>query len=119
MGADNRTVEDAMFHVWVEGEVLKHTLPNTFVTPAGEAFVDAIPVAIRGGQEAPLCARSVDSQHGFQEAAAGCLIANVSMWVAPQKGPQFGPVLVRQRYSCHTTTVPALAQMSTEPNHLR
>jgi hypothetical protein len=106
MSAHNRAVEDAVFHVGVISEVLKHALPDTLVAPAGEAFVDTIPVAILGWEEAPLGSAPVDPEHGFEKAAAGSLIASVGMRVGAQKGVQFGPDGVIQLYSCHTTTVP-------------
>lgn len=46
MSADNRAVEDAVFHIWIEGEVLEHALPDAVVAPAGEAVGDGVPVAI-------------------------------------------------------------------------
>ena len=116
MSADNRAVEDAVFHVWVIGEVLEHALPDALVAPAGEAFVDAVPVAILGWEEAPLGSGAIDPDHGFEKATAGGLIANVGMRGAAEKGVQFGPDGVIQIYSCHSTTVPSYPQMSTEPS---
>ena len=116
MGPHNRAVHNPMFHVRLVGKVSEHAFPDALLTPPSEAFVDAIPVAILFGQEAPLRSRAVNPEHGFQEATAGCLVANVNMWVASKKGVQFGPDCVIQIYSCHAATVPSFHQMSTEPS---
>jgi len=105
-----------MFHIWIIGEVREHALPHTLLTPAGEAFVDTIPVAILTGEEAPLGSRAINPQHGFEEATAGGIISNIDMGVTPKKCPQFGPVVVRQMYRCHTCPLKTSRQSDTIPS---
>ncbi|MDQ5827214.1 MAG: hypothetical protein M3441_23880 [Chloroflexota bacterium] len=115
MGTDHRTVQDPRFHGGVIGTVREHALPHALLTPTGKACVDAMPVAVVGGQQAPLRSSAVNPAHGFQDAAAGCLRSNVGMRVAPQQRPQVRPVVVRHMSRWHTSTVPALRQLSTDP----
>ena len=54
MGPDDCAVDDEVFHVGVIDEILMHTLPYSAFTPAGEAFIDAVPITIFGWEHPPL-----------------------------------------------------------------
>jgi hypothetical protein len=54
MGTDDGTIWYQVLHIRVIGKMSEHFLPNPFVTPAGKAFVDAIPVTISLWQLTPL-----------------------------------------------------------------
>ncbi len=117
MGTDNRAVQHAMLHIWVVGKVGQHPLPHPLIAPAREPFVDTIPVAVFRRQEPPLSSTAVDPEDGFHETATRLLVGpNVGMSVIAQKRSDLRPLFVRQAYGCHTTTVPASGQMSTEPS---
>jgi hypothetical protein len=60
MGTDDGTIWYQILHIGVIGKMSEHFLPNPFVTPAGKAFVDAIPVTISLWQLTPLRASARD-----------------------------------------------------------
>ncbi len=49
--------------------MLEQLFKDLDVTPAGEAFIDGVPVAVLVWQESPLRAGACDPQDGFEEAA--------------------------------------------------
>ena len=62
VGPDHRAVDDKVFHIRVVGQMLMQEFPDTPVAPAGESFVDAVPVPIPGWKKSPLGAGAVDPQ---------------------------------------------------------
>lgn len=46
MNVHDGVVQNQVFPIWVIGKMMLHFLPDTLVTPAGEAFVDAVLVPI-------------------------------------------------------------------------
>ena len=64
------------------------------VTPAGEAFVDTIPVAVLVRQVSPLGAGSQDPQARFQEAATLIFLAHVDTWLVAQKPDYLLPLVI-------------------------
>src|ERR671919_929892 len=45
VGTDDGAIEDQVLHIWVMGKMLVHPFPDAFLTPAGQPFVDSVPVA--------------------------------------------------------------------------
>ena len=88
-------IDNQVFHIWVVGEVLMHSFPDALVTPAGEPFVDAVPVAVGLGQQAPLGAATGHPEDGFHEASAVGFGPNVKGRAGAQEPEDFGPLLVR------------------------
>ncbi len=79
MGTDDGAIEDPVLHIWVMSQMLVHPFPDAFLAPAGEPFVDCIPVAIGFWQQSPLGAAAGHPEDGFDEAAAFLLIAHVDL----------------------------------------
>ena len=77
MRAHNRAVEQEPFAVGFVGTGFKQRLPNAFIAPAREAFVNAIPVAIFFRQQPPLCTAAGDPKHGFDKAPTFGFIADI------------------------------------------
>ena len=92
MGPDHGAVDDEVFHVRVVGEMLMHQFPDTPVGPAGKPFVDAVPIAVLGGEEPPLSTGPVHPQHGFNETSALLFPANVQVGALPQELENRGPL---------------------------
>ena len=79
MGADDRAVQDEMFHVSVLGKVLQHRFPDARITPACEALVDAVPLAVFLWQHAPLSAAAVQLEDSLDEETAFGFLTNIDM----------------------------------------
>lgn len=79
MSAYYGAIDDQVFHIRVVDEVLMHSFPDPLVTPAGEPFVDAVPVAIGLGQQAPLRAATGHPEDGFHEASAIGFLAHIDV----------------------------------------
>ncbi len=80
MCPDDGAIKDQVFHIRVIGKMLVHLLPNTVVAPAGKAFVDAIPVPVLLGQQAPLGTTPGDPEDTFDKTTALTFLTNVSAW---------------------------------------
>ena len=61
-------------------KMLMHSFPYAIVTPAGKAFVDAIPVAVMLRKQSPWGATSCHPQYGFHKAPAFVFLPNVEIW---------------------------------------
>ncbi len=79
MGSHYGAVNDEMLYVWVLSKVMMHPFPNTSITPAGEPFVDRVPVAIGFWQRSPLGDAAGHPEDGFNETAAFPLVAHVDL----------------------------------------
>ena len=101
MGAHNSTVDDQVFHVWVLKELLMHPFPDSFVAPACEAFIDAVPVAVAFWKKSPLGTTPTHPQHGLDELTAVCFLPDVKVWTGLQTLKHLGPLVVRQFYCWH------------------
>ena len=112
MGTDDGAIYNQVFHIRVMNEVLVHSFPDTFLTPAGEPLVDAVPVAIGCWQQAPLGAAAGHPEDGFHKTPAIGFPPNVNVRARAQESEDFRPLVVRQFNCSHTSIVP---QMSTQP----
>jgi hypothetical protein len=63
MGTNGGTIKEQIFQIGIIGKVFVHLLPDSLITPAGEALIDAVPFAISLGEQAPLCATAQHPQH--------------------------------------------------------
>lgn len=66
-------------------KVGQQRFPDACIAPAGEALVDAVPLAILLWQHAPLSASAVNPEYAFHEKAAFGLIADVDIWMCSQE----------------------------------
>ena len=96
MGPDHRAVDDEVFHIRVVSEMLMQQFPDTPVGPAGEPFVDAVPVPIPGWEESPLGAGAVHPQHGFYETSAFLFLTDVQVGAPSQELENLGPFIWRE-----------------------
>ena len=67
------------FHVGVIDEVLVHTLPYSAFTPSGEAFVDAVPIAIFDWEHPPLRTSPSNPQYSINEPSTFGFLPNVQV----------------------------------------
>ena len=72
--------------------MLMQEFPDTPVAPAGESFVDAVPVPILGWKEPPLGAGTIDPQHGFYKTSAFFFLTDVQAGAATQEIENPGPL---------------------------
>ncbi len=80
MGTDNCAINDEVLHISVINKILMHLFPYAFITPSGEAFVDAVPVAIVLRKQSPRSTASCHPEYAFNEAAALGFLTNVEIW---------------------------------------
>jgi hypothetical protein len=94
MGAHNGAINDQVFHVWALNEMVMHPFPDSFVAPASEAFIDAVPVAVSFWQKSPLSAAASHPEHCFHEPTAVGFFPDVKVWTASEELKDFGPLVV-------------------------
>jgi hypothetical protein len=78
MSPDDGAIDNQMLHIRVIGKMVMHLLPNAVITPAGKAFVDAIPGAVLLWQQAPGGPATGDPQDAFNKASALTFMSHVS-----------------------------------------
>jgi hypothetical protein len=83
-----------MLHIRVSSKMLVHPHPDTLVTPASKALIDAVPVAILHGQQPPLGATADHPENGFEKASALGFLAHVHVWTGTQKRKDFQPLII-------------------------
>lgn len=94
MGTHDTAIQNQPFHIWLTAKVLEHVAPDAMFTPAGKAFIDAIPMPILRRQFAPLGAAATHPEHAFQEADTVAFLAYISSWMGSQKRDDFCPLFV-------------------------
>jgi hypothetical protein len=94
VGTDDGAIYNQLFHIWIVGEVLMHSFPDTLLTPAGKPLVDGVPVAVGFRQQAPLGAATGHPEDGFDEASALGFVANVNIWTGAQELEYFRPLVI-------------------------
>ena len=77
MGTNHGAVDDEVFQIRVIGEVVKHSLPNVLLAPAGEPLADAVPFAILGRKQSLLSTGPGDPQDTFDKAAAFSFLPHI------------------------------------------
>lgn len=104
MRPDYRPVDHQIFQVWVAGKIRQHRVPDTIVAPAGETFVNTVPLPVFGWQQAPLRSTPAYPQHRFHKTAAFSGRTDVNAPLALQRfqvGVDFHPLVVTQSYCSH------------------
>ena len=76
--------------------MLMQEFPDTPVAPAGESFVDAVPVPVFGWKESPLGAGTIDPQHGFYKTSAFFFLTDVQFGATTQELENLGPFIWRE-----------------------
>jgi hypothetical protein len=94
MGPDHGAVNHDTFQVWVISEMEMHPLPNAFITPAGKALINAVPIAIACWQQSPLSTATGDPEHPLDEASAGVFLAHIYVGARTQELEDFGPLFI-------------------------
>ena len=79
-----------------------HPLPDAPRAPAGEAFVDTVPVAVALWEQPPLGAAATHPQHGIEKLTAVGFLSNVQVGTRAQEGKKFWPLVVTEFNCCHT-----------------
>ena len=90
-----RTVDEDELHVGVSDKGVLHPLPDAPLRPSGEAFVDAVPVAVLGREHPPRRSGTRHPQHRFDEALAILFVPNPYVGAIPQKGEKLCPFVWR------------------------
>jgi len=94
MRPHHRAVQDQVLPIRVIRDMGQHVAPDALVTPACEALIDAIPVAVVWRQIPPGCPRAIDPEHRFNEASAVHLGAEVHLRTVFQKGTYVLPLVI-------------------------
>jgi len=77
MRPHNGAVQQDALHIGVIRKMLMHILPDLMLAPPRKAFVNAVPMAQLGWQQAPLGTTTQNPQDGFNELATGRLRTRV------------------------------------------
>ncbi len=92
-----------MFHIQVISNVLKHSFPDTLVTPVCKALVHRVPFSVVGWQKPPLGTAPAYPEYPFNGTATVGLIADIDVRVAFQECPDFYPLFITEFYRYHVT----------------
>ena len=76
--------------------MLMQEFPDTPVGPAGESFVDAVPVPILSWKEPPLGSGTIDPQDGFYKTSAFFFLTDVQFGATTQELENLGPFIRRK-----------------------
>ncbi len=95
MRPHNGAIRDDPFQIGVGGEVLKELVPAATLLPAGEPFVDTIPFAIGGGEQAPLGTAPSHPEYTFDKAATLEFIPDVEVGTGLQERIHTFPDVIR------------------------
>jgi hypothetical protein len=94
MRSYNRAVRHDAFHVRIIVEVGEQVVKNTGVTPASEALVYTVPLAVFGRKSAPLCAGTQHPKGCFDKAATMFFITNIDTRMFLQKRQNPLPLVI-------------------------
>lgn len=85
MGSYDAAIQQDILHIRVIGKMLMHIFPYLVVAPTGKALVDAVPVTVLFGKQAPLGSAAQHPQDGFNELSAVSFIARICSGVVLQE----------------------------------
>lgn len=64
------------------------------LAPSREAFIDAVPIAILGREQAPLRATAGDPEDGLKKTATLGLLADINGWEGAKKRQDLLPLFI-------------------------
>jgi hypothetical protein len=94
VSTNDGAVEHEVFHIGGIDKVLAHSLKNSLGTPAGESFVDAVPIAVLFRKQSPLGTAPTHPKHCFDEAAAIALLSDIQVWAGAKELDDLSPYLI-------------------------
>ena len=98
MCANDGTINEQMFEVWISGAKLMQLLEDADLSPAGKAFIDGIPVTILFREESPLRTRAGNPEGSRKEAATLPLRADMNLSARAQERQNLLPLLICECY---------------------
>ena len=98
MSANDRAINEQVFEVRISGAKLMQLLEDAGFSPAGEAFIDRIPIAVCFGQQTPLRAAARNPKDGGEEAPTLPLRADVNLAAGAKEGQDLLPLLIAECY---------------------
>jgi hypothetical protein len=105
MGSNHRAVQQEVLHIGIIGKGVVHPLPDTFITPAEEAFIDTVPFAVRLRERPPLGARPGDPADACKETAAVLFLPNVYVRAGTQEVQHPRPLVGAELFCSHTSSI--------------
>ena len=96
MRSNDRAVDDEVFHIRVIDEVLVHPFPDPSFAPSYKPLVYAIPLAILGRKQPPLCPGPSDPEDGLDKLLAFGFLADVQVRLTVQELENLGPLVWRK-----------------------
>src|SRR5918996_1909442 len=94
MGPYHGAVNHDTFQVRIISEMMVHSLPDAFITPASKPLVNAVPFARDCWQQSPLSPATPNPEDRLDEASAGDFLAHVYVRARAQKPEDFGPLFI-------------------------
>lgn len=94
MSSYNRAIRHHAFHIGIIAEIVKQVIEDTMFTPASEALVDTVPVAIFRRQQAPLGTASEHPKRTFDETTALFFLADVDTRMVSQELDDLVPLVI-------------------------
>ena len=98
MSADNGAVNEQVFEVWISGAKLMQLLEDAGISPAGETFIDGIPIAIGFREQSPLRTGARNPEDGRKESPTLPLRADVNLAARAQERQNLLPLLIGECY---------------------
>ncbi len=95
MGSHDGAIRDNPFEIRVGGEMRKQRVPNPARFPAGEPFVDAIPVAQVRREQAPGGPAPSDPENGLDKATSLEFIPDIQAGTSLEERIQAFPDVIR------------------------
>jgi hypothetical protein len=105
MGPNYRAVQQEVFHIGIIGKGVVHPLPDAFLTPAEEAFIHGVPLAVLLRERPPLGARPGDPQDARKETAAVLFLPNVHVRTGTQEVQHSRPLVWAELFCSHTSNI--------------
>ena len=98
MGANDGAINEQVFEVWISGAKLMQLLEDAGFSPAGETFIDGIPIAVLFGEQAPLSATARNPEDGRKKATTLPRRADVNLTAGAKEGQNLLPLLICEAY---------------------
>lgn len=98
MSANDGAINEQVFEIWISGAKLMQLLEDASLSPASEAFIDGVPVAILVREQSPLSTAARNPEDSRKEAATLPLRADVNLRARAQEGQNLLPPLIGECY---------------------
>jgi hypothetical protein len=86
MSTNDGRINHQVLKVAISSEKFKERFKDALSGPSREAFINAVPITLFSGQEAPLSATTSNPQDRFEATAAFLFLPDIDVRAGSQKG---------------------------------